>query len=176
MLSTQAEEARKAANLYGPSIFCISPRVMAVRLELKKGKENMMIFLVSVYAPNSSHTEEDWEEFYEDVDRCMDKADEDDIIVVGGDFNAQMGVQDKNMNDKVCGRYGIRKQTKNGRVTRNWAEMHNLASMASFFRRKRNYGTWKSMNGKSAYTLDHIMIDNKNKKLVRDCGVARRYL
>ena len=56
MLSTQAEEARKAANLYGPSIFCISPRVMAVRLELKKGKENMMIFLVSVYAPNSSHT------------------------------------------------------------------------------------------------------------------------
>ena len=44
----------------------------------------------------------------------MDKADEDDIIVVGGDFNAQMGVQDKNMNDKVCGgRYGIRKQTKN---------------------------------------------------------------
>ena len=49
--------------------------------------------------------------------------------------------------------------------------MHNLASMASFFRRKRNYGTWKSMNGKSAYTLDHIMIDNKNKKLVRDCGV-----
>ena len=33
MLSTQAEEARKAANLYGPSIFCISPRVMAVRLE-----------------------------------------------------------------------------------------------------------------------------------------------
>jgi len=171
MLSTQAEEARKAANLYGPSIFCISPRVMAVRLELKKGKENMMIFLVSVYAPNSSHTEEDWEEFYEDVDRCMDKADEDDIIVVGGDFNAQMGVQDKNMNDKVCGRYGIRKQTKNGRVTRNWAAMHNLASMASFFRRKRNYGTWKSMNGKSAYTLDHIMIDNKNKKLVRDCGV-----
>ena len=39
MLSTQAEEARKAANLYGPSIFCISPRVMAVRLELKRGKE-----------------------------------------------------------------------------------------------------------------------------------------
>ena len=27
------------------------------------------------------------------------------------------------------------------------------------------------MNGKDAYTLDHIMIDNKNKKLVRDCGV-----
>ena len=48
MLSTQAEEARKAANLYGPSIFCISPRVMAVRLELRKGKESMMVFLVSV--------------------------------------------------------------------------------------------------------------------------------
>ena len=95
----------------------------------------------------------------------MDKADEDDIIVVGGDFNAQMGVQDKNIDDKVCGRYGIRRQTKNGRVTRNWAAMHNLASMASFFRKKRNYGTWKSMNGKDAYTLDHIMIDNKNKKV-----------
>ena len=75
---------------------------MAVRLELRKGKESMMVFLVSVYAPNSAHTEEDWEEFYEDVDRCMDKADEDDIIVVGGDFNAQMGVQDKNIDDKVC--------------------------------------------------------------------------
>ena len=47
----------------------------------------------------------------------MDKADEDDIIVVGGDFNAQVGVQDKNIDDKVCGRYGIRRQTKNGRVT-----------------------------------------------------------
>ena len=81
MLSAQAEEARKAANLYGPSIFCISPRVMAVRLELRKGKESMMVFLVSVYAPNSSHTEEDWEEFYEDVDRCMDKADEDDKMI-----------------------------------------------------------------------------------------------
>ena len=33
-----------------------------------------------------AHSEKDWEEFYEDVDRCMDKADEDDIIVVGGDW------------------------------------------------------------------------------------------
>ena len=41
---------------FDASFFGISPRVMAVRLELKKGKENMMIFLVSVYAPNSSHT------------------------------------------------------------------------------------------------------------------------
>jgi len=55
-----------------------------------KGKYNN-ITLINVYAPTQDHTEEIKELFYDDLQYLLDKTPKNDIIIILGDVNAQLG-------------------------------------------------------------------------------------
>ena len=51
------------------------------------------INLVQMYAPTSSSSDEEVEEFYNNIDYCLKQFKSQDITIVMGDFNAKVGVE-----------------------------------------------------------------------------------
>ena len=65
----------------------INDRVSTLRIMLK---ENDYLTLISVYGPTMQRTQEEKEQFYEQLGDCLDDARNDKIIVLG-DLNARVG-------------------------------------------------------------------------------------
>ena len=52
--------------------------------------------LINTYAPTESATEEQQEQFYEDLNRCCDQIPKCDALLILGDFNAKIGKEQAN--------------------------------------------------------------------------------
>ena len=65
----------------------INNRVSTLRIMLK---ENDYLTLISVYEPTMQRTQEEKEQFYEQLGDCLDDARDDKLIVLG-DLNAHVG-------------------------------------------------------------------------------------
>ena len=61
-------------------------RVIAVRLIMQDSqKRDVGLFLVSAYAPVGTADEQQWDEYLENVDRCISRKPSNDILVIGSD-------------------------------------------------------------------------------------------
>ena len=69
-------------------------------------------YITQVYAPTESHTEEELEEFYEDLDEALTNH-KGQIIFIMGDFNCGVGVK-KGDEETLMGPYGIDVRNKRG--------------------------------------------------------------
>ena len=69
----------------------MNDRIISVRL---KGQAKD-ITLIQVYAPTSAATDEELEEFYENVQKEVDNKERQDILIISGDFNAKVGSKKK---------------------------------------------------------------------------------
>ena len=66
--------------------FCpVSVRKALVKLKAKPFDLN----IIQVYAPTSASTEEELEEFYEELDKCKKECKDHELDIVMGDFNAK---------------------------------------------------------------------------------------
>ena len=71
----------------------VNDRIISVRL---KGQAKD-ITLIQVYAPTSAATDEELEEFYENVQKEVDNKERQDILIISGDFNAKVGSKKRKM-------------------------------------------------------------------------------
>ena len=55
--------------------------------------------LIQVYAPTTSHSDEEIEEFYETIEQTFSHLPKNDFLIVQGDWNAKVG---KNTSWKGC--------------------------------------------------------------------------
>ena len=65
----------------------ISKRVIVVKLQGKP----FNLTVIQVYAPTADKTEEELEEFYEDLEKAYRHVNSTDILIVMGDMNAKIG-------------------------------------------------------------------------------------
>ena len=65
----------------------VSDRIALVKLKAKPFNIN----IIQVYAPASASTEEEVEEFYEELDKCKKECKGHEVNIVMGDFNAKVG-------------------------------------------------------------------------------------
>ena len=77
------EEAARA--LIGYKL--IGPRMMKARFNTASGKAT----IIQVYAPTTSATEQEIEEFYEELQQMVQEISSQDITIIMGDFNARVG-------------------------------------------------------------------------------------
>ena len=85
----------------------VSDRIVVVRLATKP--VNMTV--IQVYAPTSTHTNEEIEAFYEQLQAVKDDVGRRDVCVMG-DFNAKVGdVEDR---DNGVGKYGLGERNESG--------------------------------------------------------------
>ena len=65
----------------------ISNRLITIRLRAKP----LNITIIQAYAPTSAYSNEDVEVFYEELQKILNKTPKKDILVVQGDWNANIG-------------------------------------------------------------------------------------
>ena len=93
-----SERAKRALISYNP----ISPRVIVARF---RGRP-FDLAVLQAYAPTADSTDDDLEEFYEQVEEGLRYMKPRDIRVVTGDWNAKIGEDNKGW-EHIMGKHGI---------------------------------------------------------------------
>ena len=65
------------------------------------------ITIIQIYAPTSTYNDEENEQFYETVDNTIQESHKKDMLIVQGDFNANIGSNANEEWAECAGRFGI---------------------------------------------------------------------
>ena len=134
------------------------------------------VVCVATYMPVSVHgNAEEIEEEYETLTEHVRWASGDELLVVGGDWNAHVGAD--GAKGGVCGQFGLRSSNRRGLEMLEWCEANGLAYVNSFFNHRKR-GTWLSNFNGLWYELDgFVMKERQRQKHVRKvCTVGEATL
>ena len=121
--------------------------------------------LVAAYQPIWGRHAEDMEVYRRELEQQVGLSRGRDILVIGGDFNANIGAGRERRG--VCGNYGIGPDSVAGEDLVNWCEGQGLAWVNSFMGHG-NRGTWFSNVYRRWYELDGFIVKREDRhKLVR---------
>ena len=132
----------------------VSERSVSVRV---KG-----MVLTATYLPDSSSASMvEVEGVLEELGAHVRWARSDELVVVGGDFNAHVGGDEDRRG--VCGRFGLRASNPRGVQLLEWCEENGLSHVSSFYNHRRR-GTWFSNFTKQWYELDGFLMRNRERQ------------
>lgn len=147
----------------------ISERLCYIRLRGKYRK----ISIVNVHAPTEDKDLETKNEFYEKVEEILRGIPRYDIKLVIGDLNAKVGREDDYKN--ITGGKSLHKvSNQNGMKMIEFASENQLKICSTAFDHKDIHKvTWVSPDGKTKNQIDHVMIENRHSRAIRDCRSYR---
>jgi len=123
--------------------------------------------LLQVYAPTTDHSDEEVEQFYEDLQNCLKHAKSGEVLITMGDFNAKVG--DEAIGDCV-GKYGLGNRNERGERFIEFCQTNHLQVMNTQFKHeKRHLYTWKSPGDLYRNQIDYIAINNRYRNNVKNC-------
>ena len=142
----------------------INERICVLRL---KGKW-FNITLINAHAPTEEKPDEDKDEFYLSLEDQVDSSPRQDIKIILGDFNAQVGREEAfrpfiglHSLHPVCNDNGVR-------LASFAASKNMVISSTKFPHRDVHKGTWKSPDGRTVNQIDHVLIDRRHASTVQD--------
>lgn len=142
----------------------ISERLITARFKCRVRN----VTIIQCYAPTEAANVEDKDDFYAQLESTFDQVARKDVIIVMGDFNAQIG-QNNEDREKVMGREGLGTETDNGSRFIEFCSSAELVIGGSIFPHRRIHKvTWVSPNGKTENQIDHFAISRKWRKSLRD--------
>ena len=115
--------------------------------------------VVSVYQPVWGTNVESMNEYRRDIEIQM-ALEGRDKLVIGGDFNANVGRG--NERSGVCGKFGVGRMNEAGADLIDWCEEHELAFVNSFVKHRRR-GTWFNLRYGRWYELDGFIVRKKDR-------------
>ena len=145
----------------------VSARVAYLILRIS---ERYSLKVIQVYAPTSTHPDDEVEAMYEDVSRAI-HASKTHFTVVMGDFNARLGKRDGD--EQKVGPFGFGQRNHRGHMLADFLEKENLFMMNSFFKKKpQRRWTWVSPSGSTKSEIDFILTDKRH--IFNDVSVINR--
>ena len=120
--------------------------------------------LIAVYQPVSPNEEgiDDYRKTLETAIACKKK---EEMLLIGGDHNAQIGRQDNTGGEATIGKFGLPHCSTAGEEIVEWAQLNNLRIVDTFFQ-KKNRGTWCHPRTGKWYELDYLLArDHQNLKV-----------
>ena len=146
---------------------CINSRILWVRM--KVGRSNL--FVVSAYGPGSEKSEEDRDEFWENLNECVKTCKVNEDLFVLGDLNARVG----NSNDgKVIGNWGVPAVNVSGQSMYEFCVENEMMIGNTWFRKKRIHKyTWVRDNGSDKALMDYVIVKQSMKADLIDVHVYR---
>ena len=143
----------------------ISPRVEELVLRITT---RYQLKIVQVYAPTTSHSEDEINIFYNAIDQILENPSHYTIVM--GDFNAKVGVR-TNPSETATGSFGQRNER--GDTLIEWTTSKDYKIMNTLFQKKiERRWTWRSPDGKTKNEIDYIMTDKPN--MITDIRVINR--
>ena len=106
----------------------ISSRLITIRLRASP----FNITIIQAYAPTSNYSDDDVEYFYEGLQKVLDKTPKKDILVVQGDWNAEIGEEACKDWKGTCGHHCNTKSNDRGRRLLEFASYNDLVVANTF--------------------------------------------
>ncbi|CAE7729143.1 HFA1 [Symbiodinium sp. CCMP2592] len=142
-----------------------NPRAFGVSIPGSGWKPGFL--LVPVYAPLVSKTQlEEREAFREQLSLILDHSSSRRRLVVGGDFNGEVGPTKDSSWRHVLGPYGDDRRTRGGEELLQFCEQEHLV-VAGSFTPQRHKATWYHNRFGTAHTLDHFLVRGVDKKWIK---------
>lgn len=142
----------------------VSDRIITARVKTKA--RNMSI--VQCYAPTEVDTIVEKDAFYDELSNALNKVQKGDIVVLMGDFNAQIGSNNTGYR-RITGKHGMGTRTDNGDRLVELCMKHDLIIGGTVFPHKDVHKyTWTSPNGRTKNQIDHICISAKWRSSLLD--------
>lgn len=138
---------------------------------------NKTYTLVNVHAPTNDKNRSDLDEvdnFWDLLDDKLTEIPKHHVKLLMGDFNAQLGREQKYK--KIIGNYPAHRRTnKNGKRLVSICETHNLQIMSTHFRHlPRKQMTWRSpVQTIGEFQLDHVAISRRNSPEIMNVKVKK---
>jgi hypothetical protein len=112
--------------------------------------------IIQVYAPITSHDDDEVEEFYEDITSVLEN-NKSFYKIIMGDFNAKVGKHQQG-DEKTTGEHGLGERNERGERLVQFATSKNLKITNTFFEKKpQRKWTWRSPNGETKNQIDFIL-------------------
>lgn len=138
----------------------VNDRIMTLRIQPVSGS---YLRLISVYGPTMQRLQEEKERFYDTLADCLDKAKDDNIIILGN-LNARVG-NDWSSWSTVLGKHGVGNMNSNGLMLREFCSRYQLTVMGTMFQLKNIFkNTWQHLRSKHWHQIDHILANRSAKQ------------
>ncbi|XP_053332008.1 craniofacial development protein 2-like [Clarias gariepinus] len=159
MLSRQA-----ASSLLG---WCpVSDRIVSARLQGLHAK----LTFIQAYAPTEDTADADKVSFYDDLTTELRRTPRHDLVILAGDFNAQIGPERQTF-EHVIGPHGSAAATKdNGMRLMTFCATHGMAIGNTYFAHKKIHkATWKAPGAQDVRNeIDYICISKRWRSSLLD--------
>ena len=147
----------------------ISKRIIKARFYSKYKK----LTVIQTYAPTNDATDEEKDEFYNQLQYSVSSCNSHDMIVVMGDLNAKVGSNNTNRED-IMGKFGVGVINDNGERLCDFCGTNGLVVTGTIFPHKEIHKlTWKSPDGKTVNQIDHVMVNGRMRTSILDTRVMR---
>ena len=124
--------------------------------------------IINVHAPHNERPESEKDTFYRQLNRVYENCPRNDIKIVIGDFNAQIGKE--KIFRPTIGTFSLHcESNENGMRLINFAAASNMVISSTFFRHKNIHkATWLSPGGRNSTQIDHVLIDRRHASDIMD--------
>ncbi|XP_071161040.1 craniofacial development protein 2-like [Mytilus edulis] len=144
-----------------------------VRTMYETSKTAQVIKEMCCYAQTNNAKDDTKDDFNEQLQTAISKVPQHDMLVIMGDLNANVG-SDNTDSENVMGRHGCGVKNKNGERAIDLCLCNKLVIGWAIFPHKNIHKlTWKSPDGISVNQIDHILVNNKWRRSLRDVRVLR---
>ncbi|PSN43357.1 hypothetical protein C0J52_15566 [Blattella germanica] len=136
----------------------VNKRICKIRVKLKFYN----LTLIAVHAPTEDKTDQVKEEFYTRLEKICDSVPNYDMMIVLGDFNAQVGKE--SFLYSICGKFSLHEETNNnGERMVDFTQGWNLVVSGTWYPHKNIHkATWRLPDGKTFNQIDHIMVESRH--------------
>lgn len=138
---------------------------------------NKIYSVVNVHAPTNQMNKLDpvgTDKFWEDLEECMANIPSENAIILVGDFNAQVGKEQKYQS--IVGRYPAHTRTNcNGKRLIELCKAFQLIMKSTAFKHlPRKQKTWVAPNSRlGEFQIDHVAIARKAQSEIQNVKVLR---
>lgn len=159
----------------------VSDRVISARFHTATGA----VTICQIYAPTIDAKDEDIDAFYNDLQQEIISSPRSDTLIIMGDFNAKVGVGDKDTSS-IMGMCGSGQRNERGDRLLDFCSVNNLCITNTRFKqtKENRQWTWESPDGRTHNTIDYILVSRKLMSSVQssrafpsaDCGSDHQLL
>ncbi|XP_063708921.1 craniofacial development protein 2-like [Culicoides brevitarsis] len=147
----------------------INECIMTVRF--KGSARNLSV--TQCYAPTEDAETEIKEAFYDTLNTILAEVPKRDLVLLMGDFNAQVGENNEDI-EHVMGRHGVGRMTENGELLVECCGLNKLKIGGTLFPHKKCHKvTWVSPDSHTENQIDHICVSAKWSNALADVRVKR---